>query len=448
VDQAAKKLIKGAQIIVGSGAPPMRGDVLIAGNRILAVGDPYPAATMGAEIIDADGKFLTPGLIDSHCHISFDEPQTNDELFFHRRYGLAALVASVNAQKVLRAGFTAFFDADCIFDVGVDLRDAIEAGVMVGPRMTTGGNVLINCVGGTASRLLPDSGRRGYGMIVHTRDEITTEIHRQIKAGVDWIKVHVSGLPVRPGRTQGEIQTWSLDELKLVCDTAHQLGIPVVGHCRNASSVRDAALAGFDMILHATYMDDEALAAVVANQVPLVPTFTFQANLADYGSAIGADPYLQAVFKEEITASADHLRQAHLAGVPILTGSESGFSLTPYGDWHYRELKLLQTYLGLSPLEAIRAATELGAIALRQEGELGCIQAGYLADLLILADDPLLDLDQFGRPGFIETVIKGGQVVDRSTPLPDAWQIPGWRMSAFSDEVLTRKRAESHLGSL
>ena len=91
--------------------------------------------------------------------------------------------------------------------------------------------------------------------------------------------------------------------------------------------------------------------------------------MADYGSAIGADPQLQAVFKEEITASADQLKQAHQAGVPILTGSESGFSLTPYGDWHYRELNLLQTYLGLTPLEAIRAGTEFGAIALRKEGE-------------------------------------------------------------------------------
>lgn len=448
VRQKTKTWIKGGQIIDGTGKPAFKADVLLAEERIDKVGDLGPADIEAAEVLDATGKFVMPGLIDSHCHISFDEPRTNDELFFHRRYGLAALVASVNAQKVLRAGVTAFFDADCIFDVGVDLRDAVEAGVVEGPRMTTGGNVLINCVGGTASRLLPDRGRLGYGMIVHTRDEVITEIHKQIKAGVDWIKVHVSGLPVRPGASSGEIQTWSLDELKLVCDTAHQLGVPVVGHCRNASSVRDAARAGFDMILHATYMDEDALTAVVDRKVPLVPTFTFQANLADYGSTIGADPQLQAVFKEEITASADQLKQAHQAGVPILTGSESGFSLTPYGDWHYRELNLLQTYLGLTPLEAIRAGTEFGAIALRKEGELGALKAGYLADLLILADDPLKDLDQLGRRNFIDTVIKAGRVVDRSLPLPSTWQIPGWRMSAFSDDILTRSLAETHLGPL
>ena len=176
--------------------------------------------------------------------------------------------------------------------------------------------------------------------------------------------------PTHPAGTRlqlCEIQTWSYDELKLVCDTAHQLGIPVVGHCRNASSTRDAALAGFDMILHATYMDDAALQAVIDHKVPLVPTFTFQANLADYGEAIGSEQRLRDMFRAEITDSTDALRQAYDAGVPLLTGSESGFSLTPYGDWHYRELEVFVEYLGLSPLEAIRCATSEGAVALRDQ---------------------------------------------------------------------------------
>ena len=379
-------LIKNGMVIDGTGSDPTQCDVLVHGPRIVQVGTDaathLPADAAHSEI-DASGCRVLPGLIDSHCHISFDQPNSNDELFFHRRYGLAALVAGVNAQKVLRAGFTSFFDADCVFDVGVDLRDAIEGGVIEGPRMTTGGNVLINCVGGTATRLLPDEGTRGYARIVHTPDEIVREIHKQIKTGVDWIKVHVSGLPIRPGKEPGEISTWTLDELKLVCDTAHQFGIPVVGHCRNAASTRDAALAGFDMILHATYMDDEALKVVVDRKVPLVPTFTFQANLADYGPAIGSDEGLREVFRAEITDSVGSLRAAYDAGVPLLTGSESGFSLTPYGDWHYRELQVFVEDLGMTPLQAINSATEQGARALKREGELGCIKSGYLADLLI-----------------------------------------------------------------
>ncbi|MEK9920475.1 MAG: amidohydrolase family protein [Luminiphilus sp.] len=439
-------LIRNGLIIDGTGSEPFAGDVLIQNNRIVAVGPDAPTqCPAGAEMqeLDATGCRVMPGMIDSHCHISFDQPNSNDELFFHRRYGLAALVAGVNAQKVLRAGFTSFFDADCVFDVGVDLRDAIEGGVIEGPRMTTGGNVLINCIGGTAARLLPDEGTRGYARIVHTPDEIVKEIHKQIKMGVDWIKVHVSGLPIRAGKTTGEISTWTPDELKLVCDTAHQFGIPVVGHCRDAVSTRDAALAGFDMILHATYMDDEALRAVIDNKVPLVPTFTFQANLADFGGAIGSDEHLREVFRAEITESVGTLRAAFDAGVPLLTGSESGFSLTPYGDWHYRELQVFVEDLGMTPLEAINSATEQGARALKLEGELGCIAPGYLADILIFNGEPEKTITQLGEQERFRYIIKDGCVVNTETPLPSDWQLPGWRVSEYSEQVLTKKLVKS-----
>jgi len=439
-------LIRDGLIIDGTGSEPFAGDVLIQNNRIVAVGpDAATQCPAGAELqeLDATGCRVMPGMIDSHCHISFDQPNSNDELFFHRRYGLAALVAGVNAQKVLRAGFTSFFDADCVFDVGVDLRDAIEGGVIEGPRMTTGGNVLINCIGGTAARLLPDEGTRGYARIVHTPDEIVKEIHKQIKMGVDWIKVHVSGLPIRPGKTGGEISTWTPDELKLVCDTAHQFGIPVVGHCRDAISTRDAALAGFDMILHATYMDDAALKAVVDRKVPLVPTFTFQANLADFGGAIGSDEHLREVFRAEITESAGALRAAFDAGVPLLTGSESGFSLTPYGDWHYRELQVFVEDLGMTPLQAINSATEQGARALKLEGELGCIAPGYLADILIFNGEPEKTITELGEQERFRYIIKDGGVVNTETPLPSDWQLPGWRVSEYSEQMLTKKLVKS-----
>ena len=439
-------LIRDGLIIDGTGSEPFAGDVLIQNNRIVAVGpDAATQCPAGAEMqeLDATGCRVMPGMIDSHCHISFDQPNSNDELFFHRRYGLAALVAGVNAQKVLRAGFTSFFDADCVFDVGVDLRDAIEGGVIEGPRMTTGGNVLINCIGGTAARLLPDEGTRGYARIVHTPDEIVKEIHKQIKMGVDWIKVHVSGLPIRPGKTGGEISTWTPDELKLVCDTAHQFGIPVVGHCRDAISTRDAALAGFDMILHATYMDDEALKAVIDRKVPLVPTFTFQANLADFGAAIGSDEHLREVFRAEITESVGALRAAFDAGVPLLTGSESGFSLTPYGDWHYRELQVFVEDLGMTPLQAINSATEQGARALKLEGELGRIAPGYLADILIFNGEPEKTITQLGEQERFRYIIKDGGVVNTETPLPSDWQLPGWRVSEYSEQVLTKKLVKS-----
>jgi imidazolonepropionase-like amidohydrolase len=387
--------------------------------------------------IDASGMTVMPGLIDSHCHISFDEPHSNDELFFHRREGLAAIVAAHNVRKVLRAGVTSLFDADTIFNVSLDIRDAIEAGLIEGPRMTCGGNALFTSVGGTAGLLVPDEGAIGYLKVTRTRDEIVTEIRQQAKRGVDWIKIHVTGLIPRQ-RAAGEIQVWNMDELKLAADTAHELGIPIVGHCRNASSTRDAARAGFDMILHATFMDEEALSAVVEARVPIVPTLTFQAVLADHGHRVGASAFLQDLFAREIVDSSRQLRRAYDEGVPLLCGTETGFSITPYGEWHWRELQVFVDNIGLTPAQALICATREGARALRREGQLGIVEAGKPADLIVVDGDPTKDVTVLGRPGAIRHLFKAGEPVDLETPLPDRAPLPGWRVSSYSTEAATR----------
>jgi imidazolonepropionase-like amidohydrolase len=428
-------LIHGGTVIDGLGNPPFRADVLLAGDRIATIG-PELAASAAPDLprLDASGLTVMPGLIDAHCHISFDEPNSNDELFFHRREGLAAIIAAANVSKLLAAGVTGFFDADSLWEIGVDLRDAIEAGIVRGPRMTTGGNALLTSVGGTAGRLIPDEGRRGYGVVVHSRDDIVREVRRQIKIGVDWIKVHVTGLTPRQ-RVKGEVQVWSYEELKLVCDTAHELGTPVVGHCRGASSTRDAARAGFDMILHATYMDESALEAVVERCVPIVPTFTFQANLADYGAAVGASEGIRKLFQKEITDSAVMLKRAFDAGVPLLCGTESGFSLTPYGDWHYRELEVFVRDLGLTPLQAIAAATSANAFAIGLAGETGAVAAGRLADLLLVDGDPSRDVTVLGDRQRLKQVILGGEALTLPAN-PPRRDPPGWRAPHYGTQIL------------
>jgi imidazolonepropionase-like amidohydrolase len=387
--------------------------------------------------IDAAGMTVMPGLIDAHCHISFDEPHSNDELFFHRREGLAAIVAAHNARKVLRAGVTSILDADTIFSVSLDLRDAIEGGVCEGPRMVCGGNALFTSVGGTAGVLVPDEGAIGYLKVTRTRDEIVAEIRQQAKRGVDWIKIHVTGLIPRQ-RAEGEIQVWNAEELKLAADTAHELGLPIVGHCRNASSTRDSARAGFDMILHATHMDEDALAAVVEARVPLVPTLTFQAVLAEHGGKIGSSALLQDLFAREIEQSGKQLRRAYDAGVPLLCGTESGFSITPYGEWHWRELQVFVDALGLTPAEALVCATREGARAMGMSDSLGTLEPGRLADLIVVRGDVTRDVSLLGRRDGIAHVFKQGMPVDIETPLPERRPLPSWRVSAYSQIPATR----------
>ena len=421
-------LLHNGTIVDGLGNPSYPGSVLIEGNHITAVGPDI--ATNADQVIDATGKSIMPGLIDAHCHVTLDEPHSNDEMFFHRREGLGALVAGYNVQRVLRGGVTGFFDADCLFDLGIDLRDAIEAGLVQGPRMASGGNALVTSVGGTAGRLIPDAGLRGYAKVVSGREEITAEVRRQIKKGVDWIKVHVTGLIPRQ-KAQGEIAAWNYDELRTVCDTAHDLGIPVVGHCRNAKSIADAVRAGFDMILHATFMDEAALEVLIEHKVPVVPTFTFQANLADFGDRVGADPELKEIFRREIEESADMIRRAYDAGVPVLCGTETGFSLTPYGEWHYREMEVLIRDMGFTAEQAIRAATSECAFTIGLDGQVGAVEAGRLADLLVVNGDPTKDVTLLGNKQNIEHIILNGEVLDLP-PLPPRKPISGWQVSTYS----------------
>ena len=434
-------LINNAKIIDGSGSEPFLGSILIKGNKIASVLKDTKSLSKEIKVnktIDAKQKTVLPGLIDAHCHISFDEPSSNDELFFHRRESLAAIVAGTNALKVLQSGVTSFLDADSIYDVGVDLRDAIEAGVIPGPRMAVGGNALLTSVGGTAGRLIPDEGKRGYGAVVRNKDEIILEIRRQIKLGVDWIKIHVSGLVPRQ-KAEGELKAWSLEELKIACDTAHELGIPVVGHCRSADSVKDSLLAGMDMILHATYMDEEGLEILVDKKIPIVPTFTFQANLIEYADEMGASKDYKEIFQKEIDDNIDILQKAYKEGVPLLCGSESGFSVTPYGDWHYKELEVFVKKLGLSPLQAIKSATKDAAVSMRKDKELGLIAEDYLADLVIIDGEPSKDVSVLGRKDLIQNIILDGELVDL-TPRPSRKRDPdGWRVSSYSERINKKK---------
>ena len=430
-------VLQNASIIDGSGLSPYSGHLVIKENKIDSIlkEDAF-SHEKEARVIDLEGKTVMPGLIDAHCHISFDEPRSNDELFFHRREGLAAIIAGTNALKVLQSGVTSFFDADSLYSVGVDLRDAIESGVIVGPRMAVGGNALLTSAGGTAGRLIPDEGKRGYGAVVTSKDEIILEIRRQIKMGVDWIKIHVSGMVPRQS-SEGELKAWSLDELKLACDTAHELGIPVVGHCRGADSVKDALLAGFDMILHGTYMDEEGLEIMIERNVPLVPTFTFQANLIDYAEKMEASTDYKEIFEKEIQDNVPIFTKAFEAGVPFICGSESGFSVTPYGDWHYKELEVFVEKLGLTPLEAITCATKNAASAMKRD-DIGLIAEGKIADLLVVDGDPSKDVTILGDKNLIKHVFLNGKDIDL-TPAPKRFKDPdGWRISAYSNKILEK----------
>lgn len=442
---ATQLLVSNGTLIDGTGAAAQPStSVLIDGTTVVAIGDEADRRAQAAEAagvdtrrIDATGATVMPGLVDVHTHLTLGEPNSNDELFFHRTPAHAAMVAAFNVQKVLRAGVTSCLDADGLFEIGPALRDCIDAGIVEGPRIASGMFALLTAVGGTAGRLIPDRGMLGYAMVVATRDEMVQETRRQIKHGADWVKIHATGLV--PGR-QGELQVWTLDEMRTVCDTAHDLGVPVTAHCRSASSTRDAARAGVDLILHASFMDDEAVEAVVESGAAVAPTFTFLANLVEFGAKVGATPAVIDLFRNEIEASAPMIRKAHDAGTTLMCGSEAGFSLTPYGHWHARELDLFVRYLGLTPLEAVTCGTRNGgrAIARGRPGmQIGTLAPGWVGDLLVVDGDPMADLGVLCDRSRLRAVVKDGRPVDLARPWPQRDTLPGEKVGTYGSQVLT-----------
>jgi imidazolonepropionase-like amidohydrolase len=433
-------LIHGGTVVDGTGADARPGDaVLLRNGTIAALGARAEEQALGLpEVtrIDATGRTVMPGLIDAHTHLSFGEPTGNDELFFHRTEAYSSMLSAHNSQKVLRAGVTSVLDADCLWNIGVELRDAIEAGFVEGPRMRAGGNALMTMLGGTAGRLIRDEGTTGYATVVHDVDGIGREVRRQIKYGVDWIKVMVTGLiPTVKGP---EVKVWNKREIQAVVDAAHELNTPVVGHCRNSISTKESAEAGMDLIYHSSYMDDEALDAVVEHGSALCPTFTLLGNLVDYGERVGTAPELLDVFRAELDVTGAMIDKAHRAGVRVITGSETGFAITPCGEWHARELEMLVQYAGFSPMEAIRAATSQAAWAMKMEGKVGALQEGLLADVIVVDGDPLADIRVLGREGAIVEVIKEGRRIDLSRPIPERRPRAGEKVSFLAACPLTR----------
>ncbi|MEJ2859600.1 metal-dependent hydrolase family protein [Actinomycetospora flava] len=437
----ASILIHGGTVVDGTGAAARPGeDVLVRDGRIAALGAEAAAgADEATERVDATGKTVMPGLIDAHTHLTFGEPTGNDELFNHRTEAYSSMLSAYNARKVLRAGVTSVLDADCLWNIGCELRDAIDAGIVEGPRMRAGGQALMTMLGGTAGRMIKDEGTTGYATVVTGRDVMVNEIRRQIKYGVDWIKIMVTGLI--PSMKGPEIKVWNIDELRTVCDTAHELNTKVVAHCRNSDSTRDAARAGVDLIYHASYLDDEAIEAVVEAGASMCPTFTLLGNLADYGARIGTAPELLDVFRAEIEVTAKQLTKAHAAGVRFLTGSETGFAVTPVGEWHARELEMFVDYMGMSPMEAIVAATRNGAFAMRMEGEVGTLETGRVGDVLVVDGDPLRDVRVLQDKEKIVEVIKGGKRTDLVTPIPEHKQRASDQVRFLAACPLTRSLA-------
>ena len=409
--------ISATQVVTGGRVLPCEdetvidaGAVVIEDDRVAWVGPQaeLPEQYQGNGIIpiDATGKTVIPGLVDGHMHISFGEAASEEELSIYTPAEYRAVRASVDAEKALLAGVTSSCDPGGPYQVALAVRDAIEAGLVQGPRMACAGKQITTQQGiadGFPEWIgVPES---SFGALVRNDSELIQEIRTEVKAGVNLIKIAGSGT------SSNEYASFRLEELELAVDEAHRLDRPVTIHARSRQSVEYAATAGVDWIMHASYMDEPTLEMVLEKDIPLLPALTLLVNTLE-ASGETMPPTVRDRYQHEIDAATEILSKAHSAGATLIAGSESGFAMTPYGEWHAREMEIFVNYFGMSDFEALLAMTRNAAVTLpNHRSDIGTLTPGKYADLLVVDGNPDSDVAVLQDRGRIEMIMKAGRRV-------------------------------------
>jgi len=231
------------------------------------------------------------------------------------------------------------------------------------------------------------------GTLVTSRAEAIETIRRQTKDGVDIIKIAMDG--IQGGNSGGLYAAFDQDETTAMVREAHRLGRKVVVHARGREGALYAARAGVDIIYHASRIDDEGIRAAAGEGSSICPSLLLLVNNIQYAQQ--DDPsydWWPNIQRRELVDASECLRNAYDAGVRFLTGSETGFAITPYGEWATRELSLMVSFLGIPAVDVLRMATSTNRVMLRDGDEYDCLAPGKFADLLVFNGDPLTDLTQ------------------------------------------------------
>jgi imidazolonepropionase-like amidohydrolase len=406
-------VIQNGTLIDGSGRPPTANEaIVVEGNRLRSIG-PLPADVRledqdRVQVLDASGQWILPGLIDGHCHLSFGQPAMPGVRSARGTTSaeFSTLRAARNAQTVLRSGVTSLSVPGGTWFIDVAVRDAIEAGLIEGPRIFCAGRFIVTY--GSITDNEPSwvgTPEHANGVLANSTADMITEVRRQCKHGVDLIKMADS--------TWGDLQTIAPEELAAVTQEAHRRGARITIHARGSGSTRAAAEAGVDWILHADLATESDVEAVAEAGVRLMPTLTFLQRALEVGHEYGRGPRELDAIKRNLEGGVRVLEQARRLGIKVLCGTDSGNSpLMPYGELHAHEAEILVRYGGYTPMEAILACTRENAFAVGLEGEVGVLEAGKLADLILLHADPLADIRVLQGGQHVQAVIKDGKLVD------------------------------------
>ena len=400
----------GTLLTIPGEAPRESASLVLEGDRILRIEDGLvDPASLGPDVafVDLSNHFVLPGLMDMHVHL-------RGELNANRRMEALTLTsetmtlrAQVNGMKTLRAGFTTVRDLGAPPAVIYALRDAIENGLVRGPRIFAAGSSLA-ATGGHGDV----DGYKAELLELWTPDTICdgpvgcrAAVRRAVKFGADWIKITATGGVLSDTGT-GLNQQMTDDELKEIMDTAHALGVKVAAHAHGVDGINAALRAGVDSIDHGTFLDEDSVKLFRETGAYWVPTLLPGAILP---GQMEGNPFFTPEIQQKValatSASDEGFRLAYRRGVRIAFGTDSG--VTPHGD-NALEFALMVDR-GMSEADAIRSATVVTAELLGVSEELGTLEAGKIADLVAVSGNPLEDITELER---VQVVIKGGEVID------------------------------------
>ena len=382
--------------------------VLVRGDRIEKVGTEAPP---GAKVVDLGDRVLMPGLIDVHTHVLLQgdatAPEYEEQIL--KEYPAHRVARAVRALKIaLEHGFTTIRDLETE-GAGYDdvaLRDAVNEGVIPGPRMKVVGPALSTTGSYPIQHFRPDWKFPSGVMVCDGADGCRRAVREQLSYGVDWIKIYANtgGLRLTSDGYVDSPPNWTREEIDAVVSEAHAHGVKVAAHARSDSGLRIALAAGVDSIEHGDSIRPEAAAEMARRGIFLSPTLTVAAYVAGPRAQAGC-----AICGELPKIHARSLENARKAGVKIAYGTDAGgFPWTEINQAREFEYEVQH---GMSPLEAIRSATTVAAQLLGLEGKIGAVEPGAFADLVAMAGDPLQDVAVLQR---IDWVMKGGEVVKKS----------------------------------
>jgi imidazolonepropionase-like amidohydrolase len=356
----------------------------------------------GDETLDCTGRFVLPGFID--CHVHLTSSGAADEAAVSRDMPLAQRVirAERHAEATLRAGFTLVRDQGAADHVNVHLANAIEQGLATGPTILAAG-MGVTMTGG--------HGHTGIARQADGPDDVRKAVREQLRAGAHVIKLFASGGVMTKG-VNPQSPSFTEDELRAGVEEAHKAFRVVGAHAQATDGIKNAIRAGVDSIEHGIWLDDEAIELMLGRGTYLVPTLSAPTQIGKGGLEAGIQPY---VMEKQAVVVEDHLesyRKALRAGVLLAAGTDQGTPLNKAGE-NTREMILMAQH-GLSPAAAILAGTAWAAELLRLGDKRGRIAEGTVADAVVLARDPLQDITSLADPANIIAVIKDGRVAYRN----------------------------------